>query len=82
MYPVQLEPPNPSETPLKPPYPQEVSGDTGYMVYVSDVNKITRRDLDGSNPKVILSANVVKIGCIALSGQWVSLFFLILLLGT
>ena len=56
---------------------QEVSAATGYMVYVSDTNRITRRELDGSNPKVILSANLLVISCIALSGQSVCLVLLL-----
>ncbi|KAL5267736.1 hypothetical protein ACHWQZ_G004694 [Mnemiopsis leidyi] len=49
----------------------EVSGETGYMVYVSRDNMITRRELDGGNSKVILSGNILLINCIALSGDYV-----------
>ena len=45
---------------------QEVSGSAELLAYVSGSNEIITRKLDGSNPKVILSSNLLKISCIAL----------------
>ena len=48
---------------------QEVSSSAGYMVYLSNDNAIIRRDLDGGNPKIILSSNILQITSISLSGS-------------